>query len=92
MFLANTLIAFINIAFTVFSLLILARIVVSWLNLDPYNQVVQFLHNTTEPILAPVRRVIPPMGMMDLSPMVVLIGAIFLERVLVALISSLFFF
>jgi YggT family protein len=92
MFLANTLIAFINIAFTVFSLLILARIVVSWLNLDPYNQVVQFLHNTTEPILAPVRRVIPPMGMMDLSPMVVLIWAIFLERVLVALISSLFFF
>jgi YggT family protein len=91
MFIATTLISFINIAFTVFSLLILARIIVSWLNLDPYSQVVQFLHNATEPILAPVRRVIPPMGMFDLSPMVVLIGAIFLERVLISLISSLFF-
>jgi YggT family protein len=91
MFLASTLIAFIQITFTVFSLLILARIVVSWLNLDPYSQVVQFLHNTTEPILAPVRRVIPPMGMFDLSPMVVLIGAIFLERILISLVNSLFF-
>jgi YggT family protein len=91
MFLADTLVGIISLVFTLFSVLIFARIVVSWLNLDPYSPVVQFLHNTTEPILAPVRRVIPPMGMMDLSPMVVLFGAIFLERVLISLIRSLFF-
>lgn len=91
MFLADTLAGIIQLVFTLFSLLILARILISWLNLDPYHPIVQFLHNTTEPILAPVRRVIPPMGMMDLSPMVVLIGAIFLERILITLVRNLFY-
>jgi YggT family protein len=92
MLVASALIGFVELAFTVFTLLILARIVISWLNLDPYHPAVQFLHNATEPILAPVRRVIPPMGMFDLSPMVVMIGALFLQRILITLIRNLFLY
>ncbi len=72
----------INLAFTVFNLLILARVLISWLQLDPYSPIIQFLHNTTEPFLAPVRRRLPPVGMMDLSPLVVLIIAWVLQGLL----------
>ncbi len=76
----------INLVFTVFNLLILARVLISWLQLDPYSPIIQFLHNTTEPFLAPVRRRIPPVGMMDLSPLVVLIIAWVLQIILNGLI------
>ncbi len=72
----------INFAFTIFNLLILARVLISWLQLDPYSPIIQFLHNTTEPFLAPVRRRLPPVGMMDLSPLVVLIIAWVLQGIL----------
>ncbi len=72
----------INFAFTIFNLLILARVLISWLQLDPYSPIIQFLHNTTEPFLAPVRRRLPPVGMMDLSPLVVLIVAWVLQGLL----------
>ncbi len=72
----------IDLAFTVFNLLILARVLISWLQLDPYSPIIQFLHNTTEPFLAPVRRRLPPVGMMDLSPLVVLIIAWVLQGLL----------
>jgi YggT family protein len=85
------LIGIVNLAFEIFSLLILARIVVSWLNLNPYNPIVQFLHNTTEPILAPVRRLLPATGMIDFSPMVVLIAALILQRVVVQILANLLF-
>ena len=88
---ARLLIDIINLAFELFSLLMLARILLSWFNPDPYNPIVQFLHNTTEPILAPVRRRLPPMGMFDFSPLVVLIAAWVIQQILVRLVVSLFF-
>jgi YggT family protein len=87
---ARLLIDIINLAFQLFSLLMLARILLSWFNPDPFNPIVQFLHNTTEPILAPVRRRLPPMGMFDFSPLVVLIGAWVIQQVLVRLVINLF--
>ena len=74
--------ALITIVFRLFDLLILARILLSWIQLDPYNPIVQFIHNTTEPIHAPVRRRLPPTSGFDLSPLVVLIGAYILEIIL----------
>lgn len=86
----NTLAEIIRIAFSLFELLILARILISWFPIDPYNPIVQFLHQATEPILAPVRRRLPQMGMFDLSPMVVLIGAVLLQRILMGIVYNLF--
>ena len=51
---------------------LLARILMSWIpNLDPYNPIVQFLRQVTDPVLEPARRIIPPLGMIDISPIVV---------------------
>ena len=49
---------------------IFIRIILSWIGMDPENPVVVFLHEITEPILAPIRQFMPRMGMLDLSPMV----------------------
>lgn len=87
---AETLVQIVNIVFQLYILLLLARILISWVNLDPYHPVVRFLYSVTEPVLAPVRRVLPPAGMFDLSPMVVMILAIILRQFLVSLIYSLF--
>ena len=64
---------FINILFYALWVAILGRVVISWLNLSPYNPIVVMLYQITEPILAPIRRVLPRMEMIDLSPMVAII-------------------
>ncbi|HPN87772.1 MAG TPA: YggT family protein [Candidatus Omnitrophota bacterium] len=62
--------------------LILIRALVSWVNPDPYNAVVQFLYRTTEPILQPIRRFLPTMGI-DISPIIAFLVIIFLKSFLV---------
>ncbi|MFN8392196.1 MAG: YggT family protein [Bdellovibrionota bacterium] len=54
----------------IFYVLMLARVVLSWVSPDPRNPIVQFIYNTTEPLLARVRDKIPPLGMFDLSPLI----------------------
>ncbi len=57
-----------------YSLVVVAAVVVSWIDLPRHHPVLRFLHNTTEPVLAPVRRILPPLGGIDFSPLVVLLG------------------
>ncbi|SRR6266536_879247 len=57
----------------VYTLLIFIRIVFSWAMLSYSNRVMRFLVNTTEPLLGPLRRIIPPLGMFDISPFVAFI-------------------
>ncbi len=69
-----------------YNLLIFARVMLSWIpNLDPYNPLVRLLRQVTDPVLEPARRLIPTMGGMDMSPIVVFFGIIVLQRVLIAL-------
>ncbi|MBF0621883.1 MAG: YggT family protein [Magnetococcales bacterium] len=73
----------------IYSWLILIRILLSWVNPDPYNPIIQFLIRATEPVMAPARRLIPPLGgTIDLSPIVVLIGIHFLQRLVAILFSG----
>lgn len=68
---------------TILYWLILIRALISWVNPDPFNPVVQFLTRTTEPILHPIRRLLPPMGL-DISPIIAFLAIIFLKSFLVA--------
>jgi YggT family protein len=63
-----------------YSLVVLAVVVMSWLPVDRRSPVVTTLHRLTEPALAPIRRVLPCLGGLDLSPMVLLIALRFLRR------------
>jgi YggT family protein len=66
----------------VYSLIVLAAVILSWLNLPPENPFVRFVTEATEPILAPIRRIMPDLGGIDLSPMVLLLVLNVLRRVL----------
>ncbi|MCH5377212.1 MAG: YggT family protein [Planctomycetes bacterium] len=69
-----------------YSFVLLARVILSWIpSADPRNPIVQFLYQVTEPVLAPVRAVIPPLGMMDISPIVVFLGLQILHRLLLGM-------
>ncbi|MFH2045001.1 MAG: YggT family protein [Pseudomonadota bacterium] len=63
--------------------IIIARAILSWVNPDPYNQIVRFIHNITEPVLYPIRSRIPYMGGIDLAPIIVILVIWFLEIFLV---------
>lgn len=62
-----------------YSLMIFARILLSW-GVSPHNRVLHFLIRVTEPVLGPFRRIIPPIGFMDISPIVVFLLLDLLQR------------
>ena len=71
----------------IYSLLILVRIVMSWVS-SPTNRLLSFLVKLTDPILEPFRRIIPPLGMFDISPIVVLILLNFLQIAVAGVLLS----
>ena len=70
--------------------LIIVRAVLSWVSPDPYNPIVRFINNVTEPVLYPVRRRLPfAFSGIDFSPLIVLLGIIFLQTFLVETLREL---
>jgi YggT family protein len=84
----NLLANFIDFVFTLLNLAMLARVLLSWVRVSPYHPAVEFLYRITEPILAPLRRVIPPVGMVDISPVIALLLLQIVQQVLVAIIRG----
>lgn len=68
---------------TLYMWVIIIRALITWVNPDPYNPIVQFLYRATEPVLEPVRRRIPYLGGIDVSPIVVIMALMFLQVFLV---------
>ena len=68
---------------------IIIRALISWVNPDPYNPIVRFLYQVTEPVLYPIRRRLPFMGGIDLSPIIVLLAILFLQIFLVKTLNEL---
>ncbi|MDD5085982.1 MAG: YggT family protein [Candidatus Omnitrophica bacterium] len=69
--------------------LLVARIIVSWFQVDPFNQFVQALYKITEPILRPFRRLPLQVGMIDLSPILAFLLLWFLRDFLVGILLGL---
>ncbi len=75
----------VNILLTVLYWLILIRALISWVNPDPYNPIVQFLYKSTEPILSPIRRLLPvslKFGI-DISPIIAFFVILFFKSFIV---------
>lgn len=85
--LSNFLVAvarILDISLTLYMWIIIGRAVISWVNPDPYNPIVRFLHSVTEPVLYPIRRRLPLFfGGIDFSPILVILAIIFLQSFLV---------
>jgi YggT family protein len=82
---------FVNVLVTVYTLVIFAYIITSWLRL-PYsptlNRIQRFLYDVSEPYLRIFRRLLPSMGALDLSPMLGIIALIVLDRALEAILDQ----
>jgi YggT family protein len=78
------LVHFIGWLLDLYSYVIIAAALITWVSPDPRNPIVQFLHRATEPVLRPVRNLLPPWktGGLDLSPLIVIIAIQFIERVI----------
>lgn len=72
----------VDLILTIFWWLILIRALISWVSPDPFNPIVQFLYRATEPVLYPIRRLLPPMGI-DISPIIAFFILMFLKSFLV---------
>jgi YggT family protein len=73
-----------DIILTIYTWIIIAQAIISWVHPDPYNPIVRFLHTVTEPVLRPIRRRLPVgWGGFDFSPLLVLLAIIFLQEFLI---------
>ncbi len=86
--LSNLLVAvarILDLGLTIYMWVIIARALISWVNPDPYNPIVRFLYNVTEPVLAWLRQRLPLVyGGMDLGPLLVLLAIVFLKNFLIS--------
>lgn len=73
----------ISLVINVFLFAILIQVIISWINPGGYNPVIGLIRSLTGPLLTPVRRRMPDMGGLDLSPMVVMLGLVVLEMLLI---------
>jgi YggT family protein len=80
------LIQFIDMLFQVLIFAIVARALLSWFNLRPDHPAVRILHDLTEPILGPLRRVIPTIGMIDITPIAAILIMDVTRRILLGLV------
>lgn len=73
-----------NLLLNIFLIAILVQVVISWVSPNTYNPATVLLHRLTEPVLAPARRIIPPISGIDLSPLVVLVVFQLIKFLLIA--------
>jgi YggT family protein len=80
----NAVAVVVNFGLNAYMWIIIGRAIISWVNADPYNPIVRFIFEVTEPLLSRIRRTLPVvMGGLDLSPMVLIVVIIFLQSFLV---------
>jgi YggT family protein len=91
----HTVATVVSVLIQVYEFLLLIRVLLSWINVDPYrpvidHPVVDILQRITDPVLAPLRRLIPPIGgAVDISPVVALIILEVVRRILVSVLVGL---
>ncbi len=79
----------VNIVLNTYMWIIIVRALLSWVNPDPYNPIVQFIYRITEPVLRPIRNVLPTYQIgLDLSPMVAILAIYFLQMFLVPVLRD----
>jgi YggT family protein len=83
----NFLRFFIPLLFNLYSFLILARVLLSWVRVSPYHPAVVLVYEVTEPLLRPLRNAIPSIGMLDISPIAALILLQIVENLLMAVLG-----
>jgi YggT family protein len=85
---AMSITGLVQLLFDLYIIVLLARVLLSWVQVDPRNPIVNLIHQLTEPLLAPIRRLLPQSGALDFSPMVALIVVRVAEQIVLTLLRS----
>lgn len=85
------LITLVDIAFEVYMALMMARILLSWVKHNPYQPVIRFIYEITEPVLGMFRKIIPPIGVIDISPIAAFLALGLLRSLIIKVIIYLTF-
>ena len=67
---------------------LIGRVIISWINVSPSNPIVGIIYQVTEPVLSPIRRVLPKMGTLDLSPMIAIILITVFQRIIIRAVGG----
>lgn len=78
-----------SMIFKLLYFLLVVRILLSWFPVDPYNTVVMFLHQVTDPLLVPFRKIPLRVGMIDFTPILAFLALAFLDHFVVGVLSQL---
>ena len=84
-----SIIGLVQLLFDLYIIVLLARVLLSWVQLDPQNPLVNLIHQLTEPLLAPIRRMLPQSGALDFSPMIAFVVVLIAEQIVLSLLRSL---
>lgn len=79
---------FVEVLGIILHVAILGRVIISWLPISSEHPISVILHQVTEPILGPIRRVLPKLGMLDFSPIVAILLIVVIQNVLLRLLSG----
>lgn len=79
----------VDLAFSIYIMILVARALISWVNPDPYNNIVRFLHSATDPVLDRIQRYVPlQFGGIDFTPLALLLALTFVQRILTVILRS----
>ncbi len=82
------IISLVDIAFTVLVWIIIGRCILSFVRHDPYQPIIKFIYDVSEPIMAPFRKLIPSAGGIDFSPIFAVIALTLVQRLVINILFS----
>ena len=82
------IIQLVNTAFNVLVWLIIGRCILSFIRHNPYQPVIKFIYDVTEPIMAPFRRILPVAGGMDFSPIIAVLAVSLVQKLVIGILYS----
>ncbi|HZK43232.1 MAG TPA: YggT family protein [Syntrophomonadaceae bacterium] len=86
----NFIVDLVNIAFNVVVWLVIGRCMLSFIKHDPTQPIIKFIYDLTEPIMSPFRKLMPPRGGLDFSPIITVLALVIIQNIVMNILYAIF--